>query len=66
VTAIHIADTGLFVAMGRPSKRRYQAVQTFARRNEITFVVPERVYEELTIESPTVETPAVDTAIKEG
>jgi hypothetical protein len=48
VSAIHIADTGFFVALGNPSKERYQRVRTFAKRNDIVFVVPERVYEELT------------------
>jgi len=65
VTAIHIADTGLFVAVGHPSKHRYQAVRRFARRNDITFVIPERVYDELTVDSSETETPPVDAAIKE-
>ncbi|APX00288.1 hypothetical protein CHINAEXTREME_21035 (plasmid) [Halobiforma lacisalsi AJ5] len=62
----HIADTGLFVAMGQPSNHRYQAVRRFARRNDITFVLPERVYEELTIDEPDVEAPPIDAAIDEG
>ncbi len=66
MSAIHIADTGLFVAMGQPSNRRYQVVRTFARRNDMTFVLPERVYDELTVNAPDVETPPVDTAIDEG
>ena len=66
MNSIHIADTGLFVAIGQPSNRQYQAVRTFARRNDITFVLPERVYDELTINAPDVETPPIDTAIKEG
>ena len=65
MTGIHIVDTGLFVAMGNPSKRRYQAVRTFARRNEITFVIPERVYTELTHNSSGAETLPVDIAIEE-
>lgn len=48
MSAVHIADTGFFVALGNPSKERYQRVRTFARRNDIVFVVPERVYGELT------------------
>jgi len=66
VSALHIADTGLFVAMGQPSNSRYQAVRRFARRNDVTFVLPERVYEELTVDEPDVEAPPVDTAIDEG
>jgi len=66
VSAFHIADTGLFVAMGQPSNSRYQAVWRFARRDGITFVLPERVYEELTVDDPDVEGPPVDAAIEEG
>ncbi|WP_251331463.1 hypothetical protein [Haloplanus pelagicus] len=66
MSRLHIADTGLFVAMGQSSNSRYQAVRRFARRNDVTFVLPERVYEELTIDDPDVENPPVDTAIDEG
>ena len=66
MSAIHIADTGLFVAMGQPSNRRYQVVRTFARRNDMTFVLPERVYDELTVNASDVEAPPIDTAIDEG
>jgi hypothetical protein len=65
VNRLHIADTGLFVAMGQPSNSRYQAVRRFARGNDITFVLPERVYEELTVDDPDVENPPVDAAIDE-
>jgi hypothetical protein len=66
VSQLHIADTGLFVAMGQPSNSRYQAVRQFARRNDVTFVLPERVYAELTIDDPDVEAPPIDAAIDEG
>lgn len=62
----HIADTGLFVALGQPSNHRYQAVRSFARRNEITFALPERVYEELTVDDADVRTPRIEDAIDEG
>jgi len=52
--------------MRQPSNSRYQAVRRFARRNDITFVLPERVYEELTVDEPDVEAPPIDTAIDEG
>jgi len=65
VSRLHIADTGLFVAMRQPSNSRYQAVRRFARRNDVTFVLPERVYEELTVDDPDVEAPPIDTAIDE-
>jgi len=66
VSRLHIADTGLFVAMGQPSNSRYQAVRRLARRNDVTFVLPERVYEELTVDEPDVEEVPIDTAIDEG
>ncbi len=52
--------------MGQSSNSRYQAVRRFARRNDITFVLPGRVYDELATDDPAVQTPPVDTAIKEG
>nr|WP_264475180.1 hypothetical protein [Salinirubrum litoreum] len=52
--------------MGQPSNSRYQAVRRFARRNNVTFVLPERVYEELIVDDPDVDNPPVDTAIDEG
>jgi len=66
VNRFYIADTGLFVAMGQPSNSRYQAVRRFARQNDVTFVLPERVYEELTVDDPDVEDVPVDAAIDEG
>lgn len=66
MSTLHIADAGLFVAMGEPSNSRYQAVRQFARRNDIMFVLPERVYEELAPDSSTTQTTPVETAIDEG
>ncbi|MFD1600407.1 hypothetical protein [Halobellus rarus] len=66
MSRLHIADTGLFVARGQPSNSRYQAVRRFARRNDVTVVLSERVYEELTVDDPDVEAPPVDAAIDEG
>ena len=66
MSTVHIADTGLFVAMGQPSNSRYVAVRRFARRTDITFVVPELVYDELTADESATRTPPVDTAIEEG
>ena len=63
MSRLHIADTGLFVAMGQPSNSRYQAVRRFARRNNVPFVLPERVYEELTLDDLDVENPAVNAAL---
>ena len=52
--------------MGQPSNSRYQAVRRFARRNDITFVLPERVYDELATDEPDIQTLPVDMAIEEG
>jgi hypothetical protein len=66
VSALHVADTGLFVALGSPSNERYQAVQTFARRNGIVFELPDRVYDELTVTDTAERTPPADVAIESG
>lgn len=46
-SVVWIADTGLFVACGRQQNTKYTALERFARKNDITFVIPERVYVEL-------------------
>ena len=51
--------------MGQPSNGRYQAVRRFARHNDVVFVLPERVYEELTVDDSDVEALPVDAAIDE-
>ncbi|WP_115864228.1 hypothetical protein [Halorussus litoreus] len=66
MSRLHIADTGLFVAMGQSSNSRYKAVRRFGRQNDVTFVLPKRVYEELTVDEPDVEEAPIDTAIDEG
>ena len=42
-----VADTGLFIACGRQQNNKYTALERFARGNDLTFVVPQRVYKEL-------------------
>ena len=66
MSALHVADTGLFVALGGPSNDRHRAVRTFARRNGVVFELPQRVYEELTVEDAAGRTPPVEAAIDEG
>ena len=70
MSVLHIADTGFFVALGAPDNQRYRRVRRFAHRNEIMFVVPERVYGELTTtdtsESIEIEAIPVDAAIDDG
>jgi hypothetical protein len=46
-TVVWVADTGLFIACGRQQNNKYTALQQFAQRNDITFVIPQRVYDEL-------------------
>lgn len=65
MSALHVADTGLFVAIGQPSNPRYRAVRSFAARNGITFVLPEHVYDELTVDAA-ADPPPIDTAIEAG
>ncbi len=52
--------------MGQPSNSRYQAVKRFARRNDIRFVLPERVSDELATDESDFQIPPVDTTIEEG
>jgi len=42
-----VGDSGLFIACGRQQNNKYTALERFARRHDITFVIPQRVYEEL-------------------
>ncbi len=42
-----VVDTGVFVACGRQQNNKYVALARFARGNDITFIIPPRVYEEL-------------------
>jgi len=46
-TVVWIADSGLFIACGRQQNNKYTALERFARRHEITFIIPQRVYAEL-------------------
>lgn len=42
-----VADTGLFIACGRQQNDKYIQLERFARENDVTFVIPRRVYDEL-------------------
>lgn len=55
-SVVWIADSGLFIACGRQQHNKYTALERFARRHDITFVIPQRVYEELG-GAPTRSTP---------
>lgn len=66
MSTLHIADTGLFVAMGQQSNSRYQAVRQFARRNDITFILPRRVYKELPADETDEQPLPINSAVEEG
>ncbi|SFC75054.1 hypothetical protein SAMN05444422_12021 [Halobiforma haloterrestris] len=46
-SVVWVADTGLFVACGRQQNNKYTALERFAQRNDLSFVIPQRVYDEL-------------------
>jgi hypothetical protein len=52
--------------MGQQSNSRYQAVRQFARRNDSTFILPRRVYEELSDSEIDEQPLPVNAAIAEG
>ena len=43
----HVIDSGVFIKVGGPTNPKFEALRRFARRNEITFLVPQRVAAEL-------------------
>jgi len=45
--AIWVVDTGLFIACGRQQNNKYTSLERFTERNDLTFVIPKRVYDEL-------------------
>jgi hypothetical protein len=42
-----VVDTGLFIACGRQQNNKYTALERYARQNDLRFVIPQRVYNEL-------------------
>lgn len=67
-SVVWIADTGLFIACGRRQHGKFTALERFVRRNELTLVVPRRVYAELG-GAPERSTPGhltIDSAIEAG
>lgn len=63
-----VADSGLFIACGRQENTKYTALERFATHNQITFIIPQQVYEELT-GAPAQSTPGqipIDSAITSG
>jgi hypothetical protein len=67
-TVTWVADSGLFIACGRQQHTKYTALERFARRNDITFVIPQRVYDELggAPERSTPRQTPIDSAIDAG
>lgn len=66
--AVVVADTGFFIACGRAEHTKYAAVERFARRIDLTVVIPERVYEELggSLERSSPSSAPIDDAIEAG
>ncbi|RRJ30884.1 hypothetical protein [Halocatena pleomorpha] len=68
----HIADASLFIASGSVQNAKFNALRTEARRTDRRFIIPERVYEELTDRSDgdeteyTTSTLPIDVAIEDG
>ncbi|WP_049946407.1 hypothetical protein [Halalkalicoccus jeotgali] len=63
-----VADSGLFIACGRQENTKYTALERFATHNQITFIIPQHVYEELN-SAPAQSTPGqipIDSAITSG
>lgn len=46
-TEAHIADTNLFIAFGRPESSRFALLQRIAEEHSLLFMIPQRIYEEL-------------------
>jgi len=42
-----VVDTGLFIACGRQQNTKYTALERYAQQNDLRFVIPRRVYDEL-------------------
>jgi len=66
--ATWVVDTGLFIACGRQQNNKYAALEQFAERNTLTFVIPQRVYDELG-GAPNRSTPGqtpINSAIESG
>ena len=63
-----VVDTGLFIACGRQQNNKYTALQQYAQQNDIRFVIPRRVYDELG-GAPDQSTPSqtpINSAIETG
>ena len=67
-SSVWIADTGVFIAAGRQENSKFTALARFVERHGMTFVIPRRVYNELS-GAPDRSTPGelpIDTAIDAG
>ena len=63
-----VADTGLFIVWCRQQNNKYTTLERFAQRKDHTFVIPQRVYDELG-GAPDRSTPGqmpINTAIDAG
>lgn len=68
----HIADASLFIAAGSVQNEKFDALRTETQRTDRKFIIPERVYDELTNQSGgdrpeyTTSTLPIDVSIEEG
>lgn len=70
MTAVYIADTGVFVRCGGPGKDKFQRLRRAVRQAGVSLRIPQRVYEELGGDLAADEYPSGNipypTAIEEG
>lgn len=67
-TDAHVADTNLFIAFGRTETGNFSILERIAQEHDLTFIIPRRVYDELTINSveyTTADLP-IDLALDRG
>jgi rRNA-processing protein FCF1 len=67
-TVAHVADTNLFIAFGRQESGNFSVLERIAQQHDITFIVPQRVYEELTVDGKEYTTAGspIDLALDRG
>lgn len=67
-TNVHIADTNLFIAFGRPESGRFELLERIAEEHGLVFTIPQRVYDELTVNENdyTISQEPIDLALERG
>lgn len=67
-TVAHVADTNLFIAFGRSESGNFSTLERIAQQHNLTFIIPQRVYDELTVNRSeyTTADSAIDLALDSG